>query len=126
MFKVMIFARRRADLDRETFISLYENQHMVGVAKAIAEGTMPRSKDFRRNYLIKDHTANIGSPPDFDVVTEVWHESEATYAEIRAAVNRPEDAQAIMDELATFLDLTSLTYVVVEEHCGVPALNGPT
>lgn len=123
MFKVLIFARRRPDLDRQTFISLYETQHMTLSDRLVADGTLPPMVDYRRNYVIKTHDANIGSPPDFDVVTEAWFENEAAFSANREGVSRPDIAQLVMDDLGSFLDLTSLTYVVVDERCGTPAMN---
>ncbi len=123
MFKVLIFARRKVGMDRATFISLYESQHMTLTDGLVADGTLPAMVDYRRNYLVKDHGANIGSSPDFDVVTEAWFENEAAFAANREGVSRPEIAKIIMEDLSSFLDLSSLTYVVVEEHRGTPAMN---
>lgn len=123
MIKVMIFARRKPGLDRETFISLYETTHLDLADRFVAEGVLSPMVDYRRNYLLKDDEANIGITPEFDVVTEAWFRDQASFAANREATSRPEIARLIFDDMNTFLDLSSLVYVVVDERRGTKATN---
>ncbi|AMK19574.1 ethyl tert-butyl ether degradation EthD [Sphingobium sp. MI1205] len=117
MFKIMIFARRKAGLSREELMSIYEEEHIALTNDLVAQEKLPPMVDYRRNYIDHDSAMNVGAI-DFDVVTEVWFEDQAGFEANRRGLSDPQVAQLVGEDMAKFLDLTDIRYVVVDERRG--------
>lgn len=124
MIKVLIFAKRRPDISRERLMEVYEQAHIPLTSDLVRRGKLPPLADYRRNYLRHDtfqgHSgpSGAGSGLDFDVITEVWFADDSGFAANRLALQNPEIAQMIHEDLASFLDIPSMRYILVDECRG--------
>jgi hypothetical protein len=118
MFKILIFAKKRAELSRGAFIAAYENVHVPLSTELANRGKIPHLLDYRRNFILHDSPFNIGSAVDFDVVTEAIFADEAAFHANRTGLSDPEVAKIVGEDLAAFLDVATMRYVVVEEYRG--------
>jgi len=107
MINVLLFVKRKAGLDHETFRVHYETVH---APLAIAE--MPFLRRYVRNY-----SAPVpGTPePEFDVLTEMWFDDEAGWLQTIAHVMDPETGSKLAQDEETFMDRTSMRSVIVDE-----------
>lgn len=117
MFKVIILAKRKPGIDRQTLIKLYEEDHIALVDKLVGEGRLPALVDYRRNYIAHDDALNIGST-EFDVITEAVFADRAGFEANRNGLTDPEVAQLVGSDMAAFLDMTDLRYLVVDQYAG--------
>jgi EthD domain len=115
MFKVFIFGRKRADLSSEEFRNTYEKEHVMWSKDLREAHKVPPTLKYHRNYLLHDNPNNIGGPLDFDSVTEACFESEEAWKASRLALQAPDVAPLVRENLAKFMDPDSLRYVVVNE-----------
>jgi uncharacterized protein (TIGR02118 family) len=113
MFKVMAFLRRRPDLSREKFIDYYETHHAPLILQL-----MPGIRAYRRNYLLRSDLilGNAASPPDFDVVTEIYFDDRAAYEAGMRAFDDPEVMQRLVTDEQNFLDHERTSFIAVDER----------
>jgi uncharacterized protein (TIGR02118 family) len=102
MLKAMVFLRRRDDLSAEGFERHLRETHTPLVAR------MPGLRRLVLNRVLPDPS---GAPPVWDVVAEDWFDGAEA---MQAALASPE-GQAVNADAATFLDLSKLQFLVVEE-----------
>jgi uncharacterized protein (TIGR02118 family) len=103
MTKLVIFAARQAGLSEEEFRAHLVDVHlplvrrMPGLRKVVLHRVLPRSD---------------GLASEWDAVAEDWFESsEALQAALSSA-----EGQAVNGDAASFLDLTKLQFLVLEEE----------
>lgn len=123
MLKVLIFAKRRPGTTREQLMEVYEKAHIPMTSDLVRRKKLPPLVDYRRNYLRQETSQGHEGPTtagnlDFDVMTEVWFADESGFAANRVALQNPEIAQMIQDDLTSFLDVASMRYVMVDEYRG--------
>jgi uncharacterized protein (TIGR02118 family) len=95
MEKLIILAKRRSDMSRDDFTAYYENTHKLLIAN------VPHVRHYVRRYL--EPATLVGRPPKhpdgaFDVLTEVWFDSQDDLRSAQAAMGQPEVLQAIIDD----------------------------
>ena len=115
MLKVMLFMKRKPGLSLEEFIDHYERVH-VPLALKDARNLV----HYERHYLRPGRFVPFGDElvePDYDVITELWFESEARFDEQQALLRRHPDALAhiVADEEQLF-DRTKSRFAYVEDH----------
>lgn len=113
MFKVMAFLTRRPDLSREAFVDYYETRHAPLILQL-----MPGIRAYRRNYLLPGDMilGSAASPPDFDVVTEIYFDDRAAYEAGMHAFDDPAVMQRLIADEQNFLDRERTSFVAVEER----------
>jgi len=112
MFKVISLLAKRPDITREAFIAYYETTHAPLIRKLF-----PWIVDYRRNFV--DLTGAIfgarATPPDFDVVTEIWFKDRQEYDRMLAEYAKPGIGDVIAADESNFLDSSRTRFFVVEE-----------
>jgi hypothetical protein len=100
-------------MSRADFIDYYENHH----SRLIRE-LQPQILDYRRNFINLDEgfISTTGHEPDFDVITEMWYESRASYEEAMAVWNDPALTGRRVNDERQFLDMNKITFFIAEEH----------
>jgi len=76
MLKQVVLLKRRPGMSMEQFIDYYENHH-----SKLAERAMPTARRYIRRYVTPATNPITGEVPelDFDVVMEIWWDSQADY-----------------------------------------------
>jgi uncharacterized protein (TIGR02118 family) len=111
MFKFIGTMSAKRNLEPERFREYYEEHHAP-----LIHSLFPLFKGYRRNYIDRAQSEFRGRPaPTFDVMTEVWFESRAAFAEFRVKLSDPKILQVIMDDESHFLDRSMTQLLVVEE-----------
>ncbi len=107
IYKMLIFARRRAGMSRIEFRDYYENKHVPLVMKYAAG-----MKHYVRRYI--EPTPGIPDP-DYDVVTETWFADKATLDAVLGVMARDAmPADVIADEMNLF-DRSSFRFYAVTD-----------
>lgn len=117
MFKVLILAKRRPGIDRATLVRLYEDDHIALADRLVGEGRLPPLVEYRRNYIVHDDPLNIGDT-EFDVVTEAVFADRAAFEANRNGLADQDVARLVGEDMAAFLDLTDIRYLVVDQFVG--------
>ena len=109
MIKSISLIRRKPGLTREEFVRHYEEVHAP-----LALSCLPGLRKYVRNYVTADE---IGSPTDFDVVSEFWYESTK---DIKASLSfyRSAAGKLLRDDEEKFMDRDSIRAYRVLEHGG--------
>jgi hypothetical protein len=112
-FKVMALLGKKAGLSKADFIDYYENHH-VPLIGGMFDGIV----EYRRSYINLDGAimAEGVSPPDFDVVTELWFKDRSGYEAMLAGPGNPEVAKRVADDEEHFLDRGKTRFFVVDER----------
>ena len=103
MLKALIFLSRRADLSRDAFDRHLRETHLALVAQ------LP---GLRRLVLNHVQSGPDEPPPDYDAIAEDWFDSPEA---VQAALASPA-GQAINADAATFVDVSRLRLLVVQEE----------
>jgi uncharacterized protein (TIGR02118 family) len=103
MIKVMLLLHRRPDLTQEQFRSSWHGPH---------QALLVQLPGLRRLVLNDVLPGLDGSPATCDGVAEDWFDS---LADMQAAFGSTE-GQAVAADAASFIDLSRLRMLVVEEH----------
>jgi len=108
MFKVMLFAKRKAGISPEDYRRHYEEVHAPLAIKAVGVGI----RRYVRNYV--DH------PPDgpelaFDSVTEFWWNSRAVYDAWKATYAKDGIGAAVVADEHDFMDRSTMRVAYVDE-----------
>jgi hypothetical protein len=112
MFKVIALLSAKTDISKTAFIDYYESRH----AKLIWS-LFPWIIEYRRNFV--DLTGAIigsaASPPDFDVVTELWFRDRADYDRMLATHADPAVGGAVAADEENCFDRSKTRFFIVEE-----------
>jgi len=86
MFKVAVVARRNPSLSVEQFRSHYELVHAP-----LAASLMPKMRRYTRHFAMPygNPTYEAGARGEFDMITEMWFDSEADFTEAMAHLSTP-------------------------------------
>ena len=103
MVKVVVLLTRREDISREAFARYWRERHLPLVAK------LPGMRRLVANYVLPDPDS---SPPPCDGVAEDWFDDLTAMG----AAFESSEGQAVFADAATFLDMTRLQILVVEEE----------
>ncbi|MBW8784404.1 MAG: EthD domain-containing protein [Novosphingobium sp.] len=73
--KILLFLKRKPGMSREAFRDYYENHHVP-----LASKYSQQIARYVRRYVEPQSGPNFpGGEPDFDVITEMWFDDEATF-----------------------------------------------
>ena len=115
MIKMICLVKRKSGLSREEFVEYYERNHIP-----LAASHMPLAVAYTRRYLgagVAPHWAANGEEPDYDVITEIWFETQDDVDKTLAGIALPEVAAVIIPDEDKFLDRDkSRMLFVVEER----------
>ena len=103
MVKVVVLLTRREGMSREEFARYWREQHLPLVAK------LPGMRRLVANYVLPDPN---DPAPAYDGIAEDWFDDLTAMG---AAFESPE-GQAVLADAATFLDMSQLQILVVEEE----------
>ena len=103
MVKVVVLLTRQEGMSREEFTRYWRERHLPLVAK------LPGMRRLIANYVLPDPN---GPLPPCDGVAEDWFDDLTAMG---AAFESPE-GQAVFADAATFLDMSRLQILVVEEE----------
>jgi uncharacterized protein (TIGR02118 family) len=98
MPKLFAFITARPDLSREAFVDYYETQHAPLVRRLL-----PMIVDYRRNYVNDDLLPFSDSERDYDVITEMWFESDEQLEAFWSRIRQPDVLAEIRRDEANFL-----------------------
>ncbi len=111
LFKVIALLTRKPGMPQADFVDYYENQH-----SKLIWSLFPWIVEYRRNFI--DMTGAIlgsaATPPDFDVVTELWFQDRSGYERMIAAHGDGAGALVAADEENCF-DRSKTRLFIVEE-----------
>jgi uncharacterized protein (TIGR02118 family) len=110
MPKLFAFITARPDLSREAFVEYYETRHAPLVRRLL-----PMIGDYRRNYLDDDLLPFRSTGPDYDVITEMWFESDEQLEAFWSRIQQPEILAEIRQDEANFLISDRTRLIGVEE-----------
>lgn len=112
MIKLVYFLKRHPDLTREEFKALYESRHA-----RLGEKHAQRAARYVRRYLEPLPELFTGSviEGDYDVITELWYESQADYDLDMAHLAQPNVVAEIVADEETIFDRSKHRMFVVEE-----------
>ena len=120
MIKLILLLKFKSGMSQKEGISYYEKDHVPLILRTFPGFIL----DYRRNYVLFDSMflpkhmeGPPPAPPPFDIITELWFESREVYERITAAMADPVLGDEIARDEAKFLDRTSMTMFLVEEHC---------
>lgn len=112
VFKVVLLARKRADVSFAQFRAHYSDHHVHLMNGLLKHGAAVH----RRNFVIH---ADPASPGEYDVISEVFYEDRATAEATMRELADPEvHRQRIADEVR-FLDPASVRVFMVEAETTV-------
>jgi uncharacterized protein (TIGR02118 family) len=103
MLKALILLSRRPDLSRDAFDRHLRDTHLALVAQ------LPGLRRLALNFVQSDPD---GPPPDYDAIAEDWFDGPEA---LQAALASPA-GQAVNADAATFVDLSRLRFLVVQEE----------
>ncbi len=113
MIKLIGLLKKRPDLSRQQFIDYYEHHHAP-----LASSLLPMGHDYRRSYTKKMRVngKEVDDAFEYDVVSELWFESEEAYGAFAAAMQNPEVFRQIVEDEERFLDRASSRILMVDER----------
>ena len=115
MLKVMLMMKRKPGLSLEEFIEHYERVH-VPLALTNARNLV----HYERHYLRPGRFVPFGDEliePDYDVITELWYDSETTYESQQELLRRhPEVLVDIVADEEQLFDRSKSRFAYVEDH----------
>jgi hypothetical protein len=115
MLKVMLMMKRKPGLSLEEFIEHYERVH-VPLALTNARNLV----HYERHYLRPGRFVPFGDElvePDYDVITELWYESETTFESQQELLRRhPEVLADIVADEENLFDRSMSRFAYVEDH----------
>jgi hypothetical protein len=101
MFKMIALLKRKKGLSLEEFIQRYEQGHAL-----FAAPHLPKLRHYERRYIEPTHNPVSGAEhePDFDVVTEVWFDTQedcqAAMLHVQTVKGFEEDEEKLFDRSA--------------------------
>lgn len=112
MFKVIVLARKRADIPFEQFRAYYTNTHVHLMNGLLEHGAAVH----RRNFVIHPDPEK---PGQFDVISEVFYEDRAVAEATMREMADPEIHRQRIEDEQRFLDPASVQVFMVEEETTV-------
>ena len=119
MIKLVALFKFKQGMSREEGIEYYETRHVPLICEVLPKFF----NDYRRSYIIPDsmffpdHMEGTPPPPPaFDMMTELWIESQEKYDEMVAAMADPQIGDRVAHDEANFLDRKSMTMFLVDER----------
>jgi len=115
LYKTVCLLKRRPDLTMEQFIDHYENVHRKIGERLMGGLAVHYSRRFLRRVEFPMQTETQVAEQPFDVIMELWYESEESF---RAALKAqtPENLAEIVADEENFIDRTNMHLFWVEEH----------
>jgi len=107
VIKTIALIRRKPGISHEEFMRHYEDVHAP-----LAMACLPGLRGYVRNYVV---TAPGGADPGFDVVSEFWFDDAAALQAVHDFL-RTDEARALREDEARFIDSVSIRAFEVEEH----------
>ena len=120
MFKLMITFKRKQGLSLDEFIEYYDTKHLD-----LARQIMPPTYLHRRNYILTEHPfydyvgdnrGDASKEPPFDVISEVFYESEEAARRQMDALFDATIGGQIMEDEKKFVEPGSINFYVVKVH----------
>ena len=113
MHKILLFMKRRPGMSTEDFRAYYENHH----APLCLSGGATMSRYVRRYVEPQPHPeTGEWTDPEFDVVTELWFDDEATFRATLGHLTTTVMPAVITDDEAKLFDRSSFRIATVVEH----------
>ncbi|MDB5575533.1 MAG: Ethyl tert-butyl ether degradation EthD [Bradyrhizobium sp.] len=112
MYKTAVLIRRNPKLSIVQFKAHYEAIHAP-----LASGLMPKMRRYTRHFLkpYGDGTYASGDVQDYDVITEMWFDTEADFHETMKYLSRPEVASVLGADEQRVFDRDSIRIYVLED-----------
>ncbi|MFN3231821.1 MAG: EthD domain-containing protein [Alphaproteobacteria bacterium] len=113
MFKTVCLLKRRAGMSFEDFQAYYETHH-----RKIGEKVLPHDVRYMRRYLHPVPNPVTGESPEleFDVLTEMWFDTQEAFDAAMAALGEPEIAAEIAEDEEKLFDRSKIRFCTIEEH----------
>jgi len=121
MFKLMLTIKKKKGITRQEFMDHYDKVHL-----ALAKKIMPPLHLHRRNYVYTDHpfytyvgdnrAANKEADRPFDVIVEVFWETEADARKSMDAMFNGDTNRQITEDETNFCEPGGVNFYVVEVH----------
>lgn len=113
MIKLVGLLKKKPGLSQDAFIDYYENHHAP-----LACRLLPMGHDYRRSYVKKMRVngREVDDAFDYDVVAELWFETEAAYRAFADAMSSPEIFSQIVADEEKFLDRSANKILIVDER----------
>jgi len=116
-FKILLFMKRRPDITVEAFRDYYENSH----APLCAKYSAGVSRYIRRYVDPRPHPeTGPASEMDFDVITELWFDDEATFNGTLGYITTSVMPDNIIEDEMNLFDRSSFRIATVAEHETAP------
>jgi hypothetical protein len=116
MLKAVVLLKRKAGLSDEQFIEHYEKRHVPLVRELL-----PTIGRYTRNYVTGGsltagrQEGGAAARPYFDVITELWFETQLAYDQFLAALADPTTSRRLQEDEDRFLDRSVVqTFPVAE------------
>jgi hypothetical protein len=122
MRKLMALMRIRKDISFTEARRMYEEEHVQLVMQL-----MPMIKDYRRSYLSVSSAYIPGTEvfPDFDVVIELWFDSERELDEVLSQSLNGEQGLRLREDSSRFLDRDPLACLQLMRRSRYVSLTKP-
>jgi hypothetical protein len=117
MIKQIVLLAARPAMPRDAFIKGYEEVHAPLVVRRA-----PYLKGYRRSYLIPGsmvtlaHIEETAAAPDFDAVTELWHEDWDRLRQFERAFAENASNAAMTEDAAQLFEPSKIRSSVAEEY----------
>lgn len=116
-FKILLFMKRRPDITVEAFRDYYENSH----APLCAKYSAGVSRYIRRYVDPRPHPeTGPAREMDFDVITELWFDDEATFNGTLGYITTSVMPDNIIEDEMNLFDRSSFRIATVVEHETAP------
>jgi hypothetical protein len=119
--KLIALLRKKRSLTREEFRNHYELSHAP-----LAIQLAPFMAKYTRDFVIEDPRATTtleASPSAYDVVTQIWFNTEKDFENFNAAMARPESRHLLVADEERFLDRDA-TQIFLVRTCHSDLENG--
>lgn len=110
MLKVVALMKRKAGLSRAELIDYYENRHVP-----LIRSLVPEIRDYRRSYVDTSVSVPFAAVPDFDVITEIWFDDQASYDRFLERCADPDIARRVAEDEENVFDRSATRLFAVEE-----------
>ena len=113
MFKAVCLLKRRPGMSFEAFVDYYENHHAKLAAKWV-----PTQRQYHRRYIrpmVNPITGEVAEL-DYDVITEMWFDDEASFQTAMAALSQPEAQAEITADEALLFDRSKICFGTLDEY----------
>jgi hypothetical protein len=125
--KLVALFRFRPGMTREEGIEYYETKHVPLICE-LMPGVFA---DYRRSFVLPnsmvfpEHMEGAPpSPPEFDLITELWFSSREHYDRMITVMADPAVGERVARDEANFLDRSSMIMFLVDERITAPEALG--